>query len=246
MKFLVRAAMAATMVVASPVFAQSPFTTINIDQYVNANVALNPSTLPIGLSTGNMGTDIPFLVSSQINGISSVYLSPSVAGATLTVDLTPYGITGQQSFYALLNNYFGTPGVNEYDIVISSANRSVTYQSIGGVDTRDYNYNPNTTGTIGANTSAWFDNGRTPNSQRYDVRQFVLSGDFGNETLTSFQIIQRRAQDRAIFAGLTFSSLPVGQTGGVPEPATWLMMIAGFGLIGGSIRRQRTSVARFA
>lgn len=29
----------------------------------------------------------------------------------------------------------------------------------------------------------------------------------------------------------------------VPEPATWLMMIAGFGLIGGSIRRQRKNQA---
>jgi hypothetical protein len=28
----------------------------------------------------------------------------------------------------------------------------------------------------------------------------------------------------------------VGQTGGVPEPATWLMMIAGFGLVGGMMR----------
>ena len=32
----------------------------------------------------------------------------------------------------------------------------------------------------------------------------------------------------------------------VPEPATWLMMIAGFGLIGGSIRRQRKQQAALA
>ena len=30
---------------------------------------------------------------------------------------------------------------------------------------------------------------------------------------------------------------------GVPEPATWGMMIAGFGLVGGTMRRRRTSVA---
>jgi hypothetical protein len=31
--------------------------------------------------------------------------------------------------------------------------------------------------------------------------------------------------------------------GGVPEPATWAMMIAGFGLVGASARRRRTLVA---
>lgn len=32
----------------------------------------------------------------------------------------------------------------------------------------------------------------------------------------------------------------VRQTGGVPEPATWAMMIAGFGLAGATLRRRRT------
>ena len=31
--------------------------------------------------------------------------------------------------------------------------------------------------------------------------------------------------------------------GGVPEPATWAMMIAGFGLTGVAIRRRRASIA---
>jgi len=32
-------------------------------------------------------------------------------------------------------------------------------------------------------------------------------------------------------------------TGAVPEPATWAMMIAGFGLVGGAMRRRSTKVA---
>ncbi|KRB42667.1 PEPxxWA-CTERM sorting domain-containing protein [Phenylobacterium sp. Root700] len=31
--------------------------------------------------------------------------------------------------------------------------------------------------------------------------------------------------------------------GAVPEPATWAMMIVGFGLVGGAVRRRRTSAA---
>jgi hypothetical protein len=34
-----------------------------------------------------------------------------------------------------------------------------------------------------------------------------------------------------------------GSIGEVPEPASWAMLIAGFGLVGASQRRRRTSVA---
>jgi hypothetical protein len=34
--------------------------------------------------------------------------------------------------------------------------------------------------------------------------------------------------------------------GGVPEPATWAMMIAGFGLVGASLRRRNTGLARLS
>jgi len=35
-------------------------------------------------------------------------------------------------------------------------------------------------------------------------------------------------------------------TGAVPEPATWAMMIGGFGLVGGAMRRRRSASAVFA
>ena len=34
-----------------------------------------------------------------------------------------------------------------------------------------------------------------------------------------------------------------GKSGGVPEPATWAMMIAGFGLVGATLRRRRAAFA---
>ena len=54
-----------------------------------------------------------------------------------------------------------------------------------------------------------------------------------------------------LFTSVTFSStgnsfevdnLAVG--GAVPEPATWAMMIVGFGLVGGAMRRSRKATAR--
>jgi hypothetical protein len=40
---------------------------------------------------------------------------------------------------------------------------------------------------------------------------------------------------------------PAGTTGGVPEPATWAMMLLGFGIVGGAMRARRQRVrVRFA
>lgn len=46
----------------------------------------------------------------------------------------------------------------------------------------------------------------------------------------------------AITAGATIT----GPLGAVPEPATWIMMIAGFGLAGATLRQQRRGRVRFA
>lgn len=50
----------------------------------------------------------------------------------------------------------------------------------------------------------------------------------------------KRLNERAVFGG----SLNIGA--GVPEPASWAMMLAGFGLAGSAIRRRRRGVAVFA
>ncbi len=223
-------------VVSTPALAA--FTTVNLDSYVNGHVAINPDTLPIGLSTGNQSTDIPFLVSASPNNpsYSGVWLAPSL-GSVLTV--TGLSVSGQSSFYALLNNYFGSYGVNEYTITLTGlSGSSVSYESIGGVDTRDYNANV-FTNTIADTTTEWYNNGI---GQRYDVRTFTLPSTFANDTITSFSITQA-SYDNAIFAGLTFSTLPAGVTSDVPEPASWAMLIIGFGLVGGMMRRKSSSVS---
>ena len=43
------------------------------------------------------------------------------------------------------------------------------------------------------------------------------------------------------FAGVTVAGNPVPIGGAVPEPATWAMMIGGFGLVGGAMRRRRSA-----
>lgn len=49
--------------------------------------------------------------------------------------------------------------------------------------------------------------------------------------------------NRTGFDDITFGSDTPGGVGAVPEPAAWAMMIAGFGLAGGSLRRRRAKLA---
>jgi hypothetical protein len=162
------------------------------------------------------------------------WLAPG-PNTSLVVDLSGLGITGQASFYALLNNYYGTPGLDEYDITIKATNGdSVTYQSIGGVDTRDYNQNV-FTNTIASTTFPWFDNG-LPDPQRLDLREFTLPAAFAADTIASFTITQNDNGDIALFSGLTFSDKPVITS--VPEPGSIVMLLAGVGVLAMLARRR--------
>ena len=49
----------------------------------------------------------------------------------------------------------------------------------------------------------------------------------------------RGDEDGAIRVGFTATK----RIGGIPEPATWGLMIAGFGIVGGSLRRKRAFAA---
>jgi PEP-CTERM motif len=213
--------------------ASAQYTTVDISSAVNANVAINAYTFPVGTSTGNAGTPIPFAISPYPanSGVAGTWLG---SGTGSTVTISGIGASGQASFYALLNNYYGTPGADEYDITIKATNGdTVTYQSIGGVDTRDYNQNV-FTNTIANTTFAWFDNGI---GQRLDLREFILPASFLGETIDSFTIVQVNDVDQALFSGLTFSTQKIITA--VPEPETYALMLFGLAALGAKVRQRR-------
>ena len=203
------------------------FTTTDVSSYVNANIAFNPQTVPTGTTTGNQGTNIPFDI-APYNSLAGSWIASASADGVLDVRLA---VSGQASFYALLNNYFGAPGTDEYDVTLKATNGdSVTYSSIGGEDTRDYNANV-FTNTIAHTTFPWFNNGI---GQRLDVREFNLPSRFATETISDFVITQKDLNDPAVFSGVTFST-----TSYAPEPISCGLCAAGLaaaGLLG--IRRR--------
>ncbi len=229
--------LAAGLALAATAPAFAAYTPVDVSSYLNGNVAIDPQSFPVGTTTGNQDTGVPFETSAYPSGSTTMgtWLA-SGTGSTLVVDLSGLGITGQASFYALLNNYYGTPGADEYDITIAATNGDVAkYTSIGGVDTRDYNQNI-FTNTIASTTFPWFNNGQ-PDPQRLDLREFTLPGEFADDTIASFTITQVNDVDIALFSGLTFSDKPVVTS--VPEPASLAMLLSGVGLLAAVGRRRR-------
>ena len=200
-----------------PVLA-ADYTTVDIGSYVNSNIYLNPQTMPVGTTTGNQNTNIPFDVATY-NGMAGTWNARYDPAATVDVKVQ---VSGQASFYALLNNYFGTPGADEYDVTIKATNGdSITYQSIGGVNTRDYNAAVYTN-SISNSTFEWFNNGV---GQRMDLREFNLPASFANDTISDFIITQDVPKDSALFSGLTFSDAPAYSS--APEPVSAGLLVLG-------------------
>lgn len=210
------------MIVLSIPLSAATYTTVDLSAYVNSNVSINPATFPTGTGTGNQGTGIPFNVATFGNAEGT--WNP-LFSSTGVVDVH-VNISGQASFYALLNNYFGTPNADEYNITVKATNGdSVTYQSIGGVDTRDYNSNV-FTNSIANTTFPWFDNGI---GQRFDLREFNLPASFATETVSDFIVTQINPTDSALFSGLTFSNVAFNAT---PEPMSIGLFAGGLAVIG--------------
>jgi hypothetical protein len=85
------------------------------------------------------------------------------------------------------------------------------------------------------------------NNQSIDFSIYVYIGDpnpnrdffLGFVDTDGFPSLSIFMPDYVAFRGLQFSTEPVAGVGGVPEPASWAMLIAGFGLTGAAMRRRR-------
>lgn len=204
--------------------ARADYTTVDISGYINGQISTNVADDPIGLSTGNTGSNVPFFTYAESSITGNNYMGSIFIGSrvnkpnSVTINLSGYNLSGQVSFYMLLNNYWGTPCsasppspancTNEYNVALNFADGGTqVFPSYGGYDTRDYNQNPGTTNTISATTGNWWTNIATrgaSNYQRLDVRAFTINSI---NQITGITINQVKYEDPAFLSGLTFSTL---------------------------------------
>ncbi len=157
-----------------------------------------------------------------------------IAGATLSVLDNTYVNGGNQirnrfgmstgsvvdDSYGDLTFTFGTP-INAFGLDIATIARGFVGSSSGAfvltVNGTPYTYNYS--GSSG----------------------FGFLGITTDTAFSSLTITTSKVND-SLFDTVRFGTLAAA-TPAVPEPATWAMMIAGFGLVGGAMRRRRTQVA---
>ncbi len=76
----------------------------------------------------------------------------------------------------------------------------------------------------------------------YEYAMDVVGFLVGGNPATNFLTVEQRTNTAELRGRLVLYS----EAGGVPEPATWAMFIAGFGLVGAAARRRQTGLVRVA
>lgn len=113
--------------------------------------------------------------------------------------------------------------------------------------------------------TAFGDNLLILSGRSFKILEVTQSGSVvGSYDLSSFRSLVDPANEGGKFEGLTLDDwgniylvsddgdgpnqsylLKLGFNGAVPEPATWAVMVAGFGMIGGAMRRRRKAAVAF-
>ena len=192
------------------------------------------ATITFTTGVGSLPTTIGAPDFSQTFGAGAANGTPFVAGAgetvTGTVNLYNGDVSGQavgpvnktDNFLSILNG--------SYEISFSGGKRAITFL-IGGLDA----YNSVVINFVG---------GGTP--QTLTGREIIGLPSAGAPTNSgeSGQVRYDFAASGPALSSIVFSSSQAAFeiddiAAAVPEPSTWLMMILGFGLVGGALRRRR-------
>jgi hypothetical protein len=147
------------------------------------------------------------------------------------------------------SSVWGPAGSGQYSLDINGWNAGLLSQSfktvLGRVYTVSFNYSRNpanapytatatvTAGGQGLDVTALGDGGfGGMSSMLWQTGQFSFQGTGGTQTIALAATIPGNA-------GVFFDNVSV--SGAVPEPASWALMIGGFGLTGAALRRRRAS-----
>ncbi len=223
-----------------PAMAAATFTTVDLSPAANRSWVgdWGVASFPTGAQTYN-GT--PFVIPGDALGAryASVYGTvPGSASGTFSIAVN---IAHATTAYSLINTIWGQAQRGLiYIKFVGADGSSEQFNLLGGSDVRDFN-NFAYTNTINdadapAITTA---NAVTVDSgqHRLDEQTFSLAPQFLTDNIVSVVVTDNGADgfSRAALSGLTFGSAD----GTVPEPASWVLMLGGFGVVGATLRRRQ-------
>ena len=245
---LKRATFAASLVVCT--YANAAFTTVDFSGQFNASFTngnfLNGGTFPTGAQS-YLG--VPFQIAPALGQggqpINNIWHSELVGGNNPRVlTISGLNIANAQAGFTLMGTWWGStnPQVAPTVTFLFGNGTSVSRTLIGGVDIRDYNFNPlYTTSLFGTGTQEVFNNAGpigTPAGQHYDMQTYGFGASAG-QTLVGFSISDPGAANvsRSFLTALTIETGV--RTSVVPVPAAGWLLLSGLGLIGVLQRKRR-------
>lgn len=200
--------------------------TVDLQSYVNANVSsyVSGEDYPSGSATiGGIDFDL-----ATFGGGTGVIQLTDNNSVTISADQS-----GADTAYIVLNSAWGESGANNGSLTFNGTNGSqIVIQLIQGLNIRDhYTIYNNAASQVFA--TATYDGGN-----RFDVYRYDIGALGGNLSSIVFAASNAAFPQGAPFLAAVTTSFE-GGAGAVPEPATWAMMIMGFGVVGAAVRRRR-------
>jgi hypothetical protein len=218
-----------------------------------ANAAVTVNVEAAGVQATTMAgptyvEDFASYSSSTPSGNSTLALptvTTTFGGSPVTGTLTGFELGNSQSYGGVGYFYGGAFGSDQYGIVHGDAtlklSSAVTYFGLwaaaldsnntiellnNGVSLGSYNL----VNTIGALSSDYFGN---PNNGQDAGEKFAFVNFLSSTPFDTIEFHQTGG-------GFEFDNLTVG--GAVPEPASWAMMLVGFGAMGAAMRRRKVNL----
>jgi PEP-CTERM motif len=202
----------------------------------NASYLWTPPATGAGSLLNDVNNGINFNLTSDASGHDFTDLGGTLNIATSVNDAT--------TVYLLLGAYFG---VNDSVTFTGSGGATQTFTNVsipdfngGSINVTSPTFSDQTVFQVHDVGAGGTGNSSNGDYNYYDLTEatFVLGSQFAGQTLTSTTIVSS-GYETLVLGETVASSDTVGTPGGVPEPASWAMMLVGFGGLGGVLRRRR-------